>query len=81
MSPLLENKTILVVDDNEDIRYLLKTILEQAGATVSAAKSVREAIDVLHEAEIERLWRRGAGRELGALLNQEWLESRVGDGP
>ena len=46
MIPLLENKTILVVDDNEDIRYLLKAILEQAGAVVSTAKSVHEAIDV-----------------------------------
>src|SRR5215831_14874082 len=46
MIPLLENKTILVVDDNEDIRNLLKAILEQAGASVTAARSVREAIDV-----------------------------------
>jgi CheY-like chemotaxis protein len=46
MSPLLENKTILVVDDNEDIRSLLKAILEQAGASVTTAQSVREAIDV-----------------------------------
>ena len=46
MSPLLENRIILIVDDDEDIRNLLQIIFEQAGATVATAQSVGDAIAV-----------------------------------
>ena len=45
MSESLENSTILVVDDDADIRNLLKTAFEQAGASVVTADSVDAAVD------------------------------------
>ena len=46
MRPLLANKTILVVDDDEDTRELLRTILQQAAATVVTADSAEAALAV-----------------------------------
>ena len=43
----LEERTILVVDDNEDSRNLLKAMLETHGARVATAASVDEARDAL----------------------------------
>ena len=43
----LEGHTILVVDDNEDSRNLLRTILEADGARVATAGSVDEARQAL----------------------------------
>ncbi len=39
----LEGRTVLVVDDNEDSRNVLRAILEAHGARVSTADSVHEA--------------------------------------
>ena len=39
----LEGHTVLLVDDNEDTRYVLGTILEAHGARVVTASSVDEA--------------------------------------
>jgi len=41
---LLKGVTVLVVDDENDARELLQTILEQSGASVTAVASVAEAI-------------------------------------
>ncbi|MBW4487736.1 MAG: PAS domain S-box protein [Trichocoleus desertorum ATA4-8-CV12] len=41
---LLQGVTVLVVDDENDARELLQTILEQSGANVTAVASVAEAI-------------------------------------
>ena len=38
---------VLVVDDQEDARDLLATVLEDSGATVSAAESVAAAMEIL----------------------------------
>lgn len=46
---LLEGLQILVVDDEADARQLLTTILEQSGATVTTAASVREAIEAIYQ--------------------------------
>ena len=43
----LEGHTILVVDDNEDSRNLLRVMLESHGARVSTAASVDEARNAL----------------------------------
>ena len=43
MSTLLTNTTVLVVDDDEDIRELLRTVLEEAGAKVVTAHSAEAA--------------------------------------
>jgi CheY-like chemotaxis protein len=43
-SSLLKEVSVLVVDDENDARELLKTILEQSGAKVTAVASVAEAI-------------------------------------
>lgn len=45
--PRLDGLLALVVDDEPDTRYLLTTVLEQSGAGVVAAASVREALDIL----------------------------------
>jgi signal transduction histidine kinase/CheY-like chemotaxis protein len=43
----LEGCAILVVEDNDDARKLLHTILSRAGATVSAAENVSAALRIL----------------------------------
>lgn len=43
----LEGQSILIVDDHDDARMLIKTVLEQAGALVVAAGSAREALEEL----------------------------------
>jgi PAS domain S-box-containing protein len=47
----IEGLRVLVVDDDEDGRYLLTTILSLYGATAVAAKSVAEAVEKIHSEE------------------------------
>jgi CheY-like chemotaxis protein len=49
--PRLDELCILVVDDNADGRTLTSLVLTQAGASVKAVASVREALQTL---EVER---------------------------
>jgi CheY-like chemotaxis protein len=49
--PRLDELRILVVDDNPDGRSLTSLVLTQAGASVKAVASVREALEIL---EVER---------------------------
>ena len=44
MSNLLRNISVLIVDDNEDNRELLRTVLEETGASVMVAPSVDLAV-------------------------------------
>jgi len=44
---LLDNLTVLVVDDDDDIRELTVTVLAHAGAKVEAASSACEALECL----------------------------------
>ena len=44
--PNLQGIKILAVDDSKDTRELLSVVLEGCGATVTAASSVREALDI-----------------------------------
>ncbi|HUE86173.1 MAG TPA: ATP-binding protein [Vicinamibacterales bacterium] len=46
-SPLLDKLHILVVDDNADGRTLTSLMLTEAGATVKAVETVREALHVI----------------------------------
>jgi CheY-like chemotaxis protein len=48
MPPLLENATILVVDDDADTCEVLRSILEGSGASVITAQSVDAALAVFH---------------------------------
>jgi CheY-like chemotaxis protein len=41
---VLTNKTILIVDDDADTRELMRFVLEAAGANVTTAESVEEAL-------------------------------------
>jgi CheY-like chemotaxis protein len=43
------NKTVLVVDDEPDVRLYLKTVLENAGFDVSMAGNGKEALDRMTE--------------------------------
>ncbi len=47
----LNNLQVLVVDDETDARTLLTVILEQNGAKVTAVASVKEALQVLEQAQ------------------------------
>lgn len=49
--PRLDGIRVLVVDDNEDIRSLLKVALEDCGAIVAIAGSAREALERLAQFE------------------------------
>ena len=49
MSTSLKNTTILVVDDDADICELLRSVLEDAGASVVVAQSARAALDVFRQ--------------------------------
>ncbi len=46
-TPRLEQVRVLVVDDDEDARELLRALLESRGADVTAASSVAEALELL----------------------------------
>jgi len=47
--PELDGLRLLVVDDEEDTRTLLKMVLERCGASVTTASSAREALAALRE--------------------------------
>jgi len=49
MGSLMNKPQILVVDDEEDIRWALKNILHPTGYVVTCAASVGEALDNLHQ--------------------------------
>jgi PAS domain S-box-containing protein len=51
----LDGVRILVVDDDEDARDLLRTALSQAGAHVTTAAAVREALDQLETGQFDVL--------------------------
>ncbi len=51
--PSLDKVRVLVVDDQEDARQLVKAVLSRCGAVVSAASSASEAMEALDEAEID----------------------------
>ena len=45
MAGVLQNFTIMVVDDNEDTRNLLRLVLEQEGASLVVQESLEDAIE------------------------------------
>ena len=49
MEKVLENTQIMVVDDNADTCELLRTVLEQAGASVVVAQSVDSAVEAFRK--------------------------------
>lgn len=51
----LRNVKILVVDDDDDTRDLIAAVLKNAGAAVTTANSVREAIAVMSKQDAELL--------------------------
>ena len=50
---LRSNKLILVVDDESDIRTILKAVLSQCGYSVTEACDGREALDILAEKKFD----------------------------
>jgi PAS domain S-box-containing protein len=51
--PDLDGLTVLVVDDEPDARALVRRILEERGAAVTAAASAKEAIEVLRARQLD----------------------------
>lgn len=51
----LANVKIVVVDDDDDTRELIAAVLKNAGAAVTTANSVREAIEVMAKQDAELL--------------------------
>jgi CheY-like chemotaxis protein len=49
----LAGVTVLVVDDHADARELVAVVLEQHGARIEAAGSVKEAVDILHRSAVD----------------------------
>ena len=49
MSKSLENKSIMVVENDEDIREILRIALEKAGANVVTAHSVAQAFETYRQ--------------------------------
>lgn len=49
--PMLANLHILVVDDDEDVRYLLTVALENYGAKVTVVASARAALEALQQVQ------------------------------
>jgi CheY-like chemotaxis protein len=45
----VQGARVLVVDDRRDMRYLLQTFLEEAGAHVATAANGRDALEKLHD--------------------------------
>jgi CheY-like chemotaxis protein len=50
---VLAGLSVLVVDDEEDVRDLLRIVLESAGMTVHAAGSARDALDELETTRVD----------------------------
>ena len=50
--PDLSGLTILVVDDNEDARYVLETLLKACGATVLSARNAFAALGYLETTRV-----------------------------
>jgi signal transduction histidine kinase/ActR/RegA family two-component response regulator len=53
--PVLEGLRILLVDDEEDAREVMASALVACGATVVAAPSAKEALDILSSADVDLL--------------------------
>jgi DNA-binding response OmpR family regulator len=45
----VENKRVLIVDDDPMIRHILQTILEEEGYSVQLAENGADGVDVLHK--------------------------------
>jgi two-component system, OmpR family, response regulator len=50
---MAENKTILIVDDDEDFRFLLGDYLKSEGYNVLAAESVAKANEIMAESKFD----------------------------
>ncbi len=50
-----ERQTVLVVDDDDDTRVLLDTVLGRYGAEVTAASSAGEALEAMRESSFDVL--------------------------
>jgi PAS domain S-box-containing protein len=53
--PRLDGLRVLVVDDHDDARELISTVLEQCGADVAVAGSADEALQVLEQRRVDVL--------------------------
>ena len=53
--PSLDGIRVLLVDDEADVREIMKLVLEGSGATVIAVPSAREAVDALSRVDVDVL--------------------------
>ncbi|HVT44293.1 MAG TPA: 6-phosphofructokinase [Thermoanaerobaculia bacterium] len=72
----LENLHVLFVDDQEEARTLIRTVLERCGARVTLAQSVSEAIDELEKQRFDIVVTDIAMPERDGFELIEWLNER-----
>jgi CheY-like chemotaxis protein len=77
-----EDKTILVVDDEPNVREYLKTILEDAGFKVITAGDGQQALELLHDTvpdfiSLDLLMPRKSGHKLLYELKKDKVFSRI----
>jgi len=56
--PVLPDRTVLVVDDEEHVRNALSRVLSDAGYSVSTAESGEEALEALGQKPVKLIHRR-----------------------
>lgn len=56
LAPGLKNWQILVAEDNDENRLMLKILLEKVGFTVIEARTGREAVDAYHTVRPDFIW-------------------------
>lgn len=77
-----EDKTVLVVDDEPNVRLYLRAILEDAGFTVITASDGDEALDAIHQRKpdfisLDLVMPRKSGHKLLYELRKDPILSRI----
>lgn len=82
MNPRATGRTILIVDDDEAVRRVMRAILEEAGYSIEEAKNGREALGIISEGGIDLIitdlvMPEQEGLETIKCLNKEYPDVKV----